>query len=139
MKTPRVLIRIVKMKQQDDLDRKWALELNDSLTEEQFEQKLRNTPSTLIEMIVYLPEAASKKRLKQYVDFLLGGESVDNFEAASALFNSIDSRDINLSRLDKALMRDIEKISQCQEKYDADEEIFGSFTDIFNSNIKVNS
>lgn len=120
------------MKDRDDLDRKWALELNDGLTEEQFQQRLRNTPSTLIEMIVYLPSEISQGRLKQYVDFLLGEESVDNFEAASALFNSIENRDIELNRLNDMLVRDVEKISNMQDKYDADEETFGSFEDIFN-------
>lgn len=118
-----------------DLDEAWAWRTLNGLGRDGAIQMLTDSPSTLPEVLFYSKGSCFLYYMGVLLDYLLSEEAKANFAAAAGFMNLLNARHPPLtSRVGTAnitLLEGARLIASRQEFYDADEDIFGSFSALY--------
>lgn len=116
-----------------DLDEAWAWRTLNGLGRDGAIRMLNASPSTLPEVLCYSKGSCFLYYLGILLDYLLSEEAEANFAAASGFMNLLKARHPSptfcVGAAGLSLLEGARLVASKQKFYDADEDIFGSFSE----------
>jgi hypothetical protein len=118
-----------------DLDEAWAWRTLNGLGRKGAIQMLIDSPSTLPEVLYYSKGSCLLYYFGVLLDYLLSEEAKANFAAAAGFMNLLNTRHLSptlcVGTAGITLLEGARQIAARQDFYDADEDIFGSFPELY--------